>query len=98
MIRLRLVRQRTATYVAHLDDTLVVESHQPIYDGARRLLKLGYDPDTLMSARHETSKFDSIDPTPIRLLAKWTVVERDKGCLHLTPWRALPAELQTEAS
>lgn len=31
---------------AYLGDALIVTSRQPLYDGARKLLERGHDPDT----------------------------------------------------
>ena len=90
MIRLRLVRQHQDIYAAFLDDELIVQSRQPIFDGARALLKLGFDPESLMTARHETSNADSFDPKPIRDFAKWSVTERDKGGIQRRLWRPNP--------
>lgn len=69
-----------------VNGTVIVRSRQPIYDGARALLKLGHDPEELLRVRREGRDSDVIDPAPIGGLAKWTVSETDKGGMRLRLW------------
>jgi len=49
-------------------DKLVAVSQQPLHDGARVLLDLGVDPDTLLTARHAGKECDLFVPRP---LSEW---------------------------
>jgi hypothetical protein len=71
---------------AHLGGKLIVRSRQPLYDGARHLLALGYAPETLLTIRHNGRDYDSFEPAPIGELAKWTIKERKKGGLQRRRW------------
>jgi hypothetical protein len=72
---------------AYLGDKLVVVSRQPLYDSARALLDLGVAPDTLLTVRHVGKDHDSFVPRPIGELAKWTIVDSDRGGLQRREWR-----------
>ena len=69
---------------AYLGDELITTSRQPIYDGARELLKRGHDPEALMCA---DQKGHLIFKRSIGENAKLTVEESDKRGLRLRGWR-----------
>ena len=68
-------------FVACLETTgeLIVQSHQPLVDGARKLLAKGYDPAEPLTMRHAGKAYDSFVPQPISEWARWTYVMRDRG-------------------
>jgi hypothetical protein len=102
MIRLILTpSKRPERYNARREDTgeFVIRSHQPLYDGARELLKRGILSDTLLTIRHAGSGHDSFLPKPIEEWAKWTIWEGRRGSgLKRARWTprtaraALPSE------
>ena len=70
------LRNHTERGVFYLDvfevfyrDKLVAVSRQPLHDGARVLLDLGVDPDTLLTARHAGKECDLFVPRPLGELA-----------------------------
>lgn len=67
----------TATFAA---------SRQPVVDGARVLLGLGYDPSDILVARQHDRPYDSLLPATIGHLAKVTYSEPDRGRLHAVTW------------
>ena len=64
--------------------------NSPAYDGARLLLKLGYDPDRLMTTKSVKSDCLSWKPQPIHKFAKLTVKERDKSGMAVEGFREFP--------
>ena len=79
---------------AYLDGAHIITSRQPLYDGARELLKLGHSPDTLLTIRHVGKDHDSFVPQPIGWLALWTIADRDKDGLKRERWRYPPTPQQ----
>lgn len=67
---------------ACLDGILVCTSRQPLFDGARELLRRGHDPADTLTTRHEGKAFDNFVPAPIGELAKLTC-DGEK----FAPWR-----------
>jgi hypothetical protein len=78
---------RQGQFAAYLGDELVCTSRQPFLDGARELVRRGYDPTLLLTTRHEGKGYDNFIPRPIGELAGLTVSERDSG-LRLERYRA----------
>lgn len=74
-------------FAAYLDGALICTSKQPLLDGARELLRRGYDPATLLTSRHEGKAYDSFVPAPIGDLAKLTVRD-DKFEKYVAPTAA----------
>jgi hypothetical protein len=71
--------EKPGRYAAVLPDgRVLVQSRQPFYDGARKLLAEGVPPDTVLEARHKGSSVVALRST-VGEAAKWTVRERDKG-------------------
>lgn len=68
------------------DGRILVRSRQPLFDGARKLADLGYDPDILIEARHRHSPIVAMRST-IGEAAKWTIEENDRRGLRKRPWR-----------
>ena len=50
-------------------------TRQPLLDGARALLKLGYDPAAVVTARHAGSEIVAMRRP--RRAGQWTIKERD---------------------
>ena len=57
---------------------LAERSRQPFLDAARKLLELGYDPQTILIMRHSKTGTESLRG-PIGEAAKLTVIERPNG-------------------
>lgn len=94
---MQLRAERAPSFAAHLDGELVVRSAQPLYDGARELLARGYDPEALLTLRHDYAETDSFKPKPIGELARWTVHERADRGLQLCKWSPMPERLTAGA-
>jgi hypothetical protein len=82
---------RHGLFDAYLGADLICTSHQPLLDGARALLALGYSADRTMTTRHEGKGYDSVIPQPIGEFAKLTVVEEAAG-LRIRRWRTRPLD------
>jgi hypothetical protein len=80
--------QHGRQFEAYLDGAPICTSHQPLLDGARELLRRGFDPATLLTMRHAGKTYDSFIPKPIAELAKWTAVERGSGGPRLERYQA----------
>jgi hypothetical protein len=70
------------------DRLLVSATRQPLLDGARVLLELGFDPRQLIAMRHADAGFDALRGT-IAAAAAVTVEERLNGPAF-RPWRETP--------
>jgi hypothetical protein len=81
-------------------EIIVINSKQPLADGARELLARGFDPAAPLTMRHDSSSHDSFAPLPIGKWAKLTYEERDNGGLTRARWmpRATPEEAQKSTS
>jgi hypothetical protein len=81
-------------------EVIVASTRQPLVDGARALLALGFDPATPLTMRHHGKAFDSFRPLPIGQWAGWTFEENDRDGLRCVRWRprALHAEGQKSGS
>ena len=75
---------------AYLDGAYIVTSREPLLDGARELLRRGYDPATLMTTRHDGKAFDNFKPAPLGKLAGLAIGEGDKRGLQLRKWEPYP--------
>jgi hypothetical protein len=86
------ISTKAASFIAVLESTgdFVVNSHQPLADGARELLARGFDPATPLTMRHAGKAYDSFEPMPIGQWAKVTYTEPDKESLRLRNWRPHP--------
>ena len=92
MIRLLITdAARPGNFIARLETgEFVVQSHAPLADGARELLKRGFDPLALITMRAEGNAYDSFVPHPIGEWAKWTYSESDRKGLRMERWRPRP--------
>ena len=70
------------------DECILERSAQPVTAAARKMLELGYFPDTIVSFRHETSKDCSFRNLRLDWVAGKTVVESDQSGLHARNWSA----------
>ena len=68
---------RKSKFTIFVVDEQVGQVNSPAYDGARLLLKLGYDPDRLMTTKSVSSQHYSWNPQPIHKFAKLRSVETD---------------------
>lgn len=66
-------------------------SSQPIYDGARALLDLGYEPEDLVTFWHEHPLTRINKPQCIVYLARWMVSDGAKG-MRLEKWKPHPRQ------
>ena len=86
--------EKAARFVTRLERTgeLMTISHQPLVDGARRMLALGFEPETPLTMRHASKAFDSFTPMPIRYWAGWTYSESGSHPLRQRVWepRTMP--------
>ena len=64
---------RPGQFDAYLGDQLVVTSGQPLYDGARALLALGYSATELLTTIHRHQPHDSFRPSFLGVLATGAV-------------------------
>ena len=64
---------------AYLGDDSICRSREPLFDGARVLLARGYNPDTLLTTRHEGKQFDNFKPATIGELAALATSEDQNG-------------------
>jgi hypothetical protein len=75
----------------YLNGELVCTSRSGWHDPARKLIQLGYPPETLLHVQHEGRPLDPpIKPRPIGELAKWIIKERDRGGLHRERFQPFP--------
>jgi hypothetical protein len=79
---------------AYLDGELILVSRQPLYDGARELLRRGYRSGTLLTLRHAGKDYDSFAPLEISYLAGWSISESDRGGLKRIRWQPMPEDLK----
>jgi hypothetical protein len=77
-------------YRVFLGQTLLCTTRQPLYDGARELLRRGYEADTVLNMRHEGSAHPSFVPTTVGHAAKLTVVENEAEGPKLVKHKANP--------
>ena len=99
---LRLVLEPHATrhgqFNAYLDGELVCVSADPLHDGARRLLELGYSPEAKMTTRHANKLFDSFVPARLSRLARWTACESSRDGIALRKYAPRPTSVSPPVS
>lgn len=78
---------RKSKFALYLGETLIGLVASPIHDGARLLLKMGYDPETLMTTQAKDSQCSSWKPQPLWKWAKWTTEEADDRSVRAKPFR-----------
>jgi hypothetical protein len=84
------VTDKHGVYRAYLGSTLLCTTRQPFFDGARALLRLGYNPDEALNMRHQGSARPSFKPTTIGKAAKLTIVENEAEGPKLVKHEANP--------
>ena len=68
---------KKSKFTVFVDGELIGLVNSPAYDGARLLVKMGYDPDRLMTTKSVESDCLSWKPQPIHKFAKLRSVETD---------------------
>lgn len=81
---------KKSKFAIYLNDNFIGLVNSPSHDGARLLLKLGFDPETLMTTQAQDSQHPSWKPQKLRQWAKLTVKERDSTGLALEPFSQFP--------
>ena len=71
----------------------VVRVAEPLHVGARLLLSKGFSPTALLTSRWQHLGYDSFVPKEIGTLAKYTIIEGDKG-IRTQPFREFPKHLR----
>ena len=74
----------------YLNDNLIGTVASPSYDGARLLLKLGFDPDTLMTTQAQDSAHPSWKPQPLYKWAKLSTQELDHRQVRVRTYTECP--------
>jgi hypothetical protein len=86
VIELVMVPSGPGKYRAMLGSLAITkQTRQPLFDGARALLALGYDPAGMITARHAGRDIIAMRAT-IGEAACWTIEESDKGGLRKRLW------------
>jgi hypothetical protein len=67
---------------------LVVSRKQPFFDGARRLLELGYAPDTVLVMMYANSDIECLR-APLGAAAALTVAEGDRDPPRFRRWKPM---------
>jgi hypothetical protein len=101
LVRLNVRPEKPGRFTAYLEGTgevIVQGSRQPLVDGARALLDLGFDPATPLTMRHAGKAYDSFRPVPIGRWAGWTYEESEKQPLRQIRWTPFPAGAGTQKS
>ena len=70
-------RDKKSKFTIFVDGEVIGLVNSPAYDGARLLVKMGYDPQRLMTTRSMDSQHNSWTPQPIHKFAKLRSVETD---------------------
>lgn len=78
---------KKSKFEIYLDDTSLGLVNSPTYDGARLLLKLGYNPEELLTTRQADSKYNSWNPQALWKWAKWTTEEADGRSVRAKSFR-----------
>jgi hypothetical protein len=86
-------------FTASLTDgsLLIASSRQPFFDGARQLIKLGYDPATVLVMRSVGSDIDCLTAT-VGAAAKLTVEESAHGPVFRSHRMASPSAVERPRS
>lgn len=58
----------------------------PMFAMARKLIRMGHDPETLARFVWASTGMQSFVDTPLRVLAKWTTEETERG-IRMRPYR-----------
>lgn len=80
-------RDKKSKFEIYLNGTSLGQVNSPTYDGARLLLKMGYDPEELLTTRQADSLHSSWKPQPLWRWAKWTTEEADDRSVRAKSFR-----------
>lgn len=80
-------RDKKSKFEIYLNGTSLGQVNSPIYDGARLLLKMGYNPEELLTTRQADSLHNSWKPQPLWKWAKWTTEEADNRSVRAKSFR-----------
>lgn len=78
---------KKSKFEIYLDGTSLGLVNSPTYDGARLLLKMGYNPEELLTTRQADSKHNSWNPQALWKWAKWTTQELDHRQVRVKSFR-----------
>lgn len=78
----------TGKFDALIGSDFIYRAREPLFDGARVLLARGYNPDTLMTTRHEGKQFDNFKPASIGAMAELATSE-DKNGPRIVKWKLM---------
>ncbi len=81
-------QDRKSKFAIFVDGELIGLVNSPAYDGARLLVKLGYDPQKLMTTKSVESQHYSWTPQPLWKWAKLRSVETDSYSVGSKSFRA----------
>jgi hypothetical protein len=94
VIELVIVRAERGRYSAVLGERVVVTAKEPFFAAARILVAEGFDPNTVLTMRHQGSQTRSLT-MPLGKAAKLMVVERDaNGPPTIVRWTPPPSYKQ----
>lgn len=80
-------KDRKSKYAIFVDGELIGLVNSPAYDGARLLVKMGYDPQRLMTSKSVQSDCLSWEPQPLWKWAKLRSVETDTRSVRSRSFR-----------
>lgn len=83
---------KKSKFEIYLNGTSLGLVNSPTYDGARLLLKLGYDPEELLTTRQADSKHNSWVPKPLSHWAKLSTQELDHRQVRVRTYTECPRE------
>lgn len=78
---------KKSKFEIYLNGTSLGLVNSPTYDGARLLLKLGYNPEELLTTRQADSKHNSWNPQALWKWAKWTTEEQYDRAVRVKSFR-----------
>lgn len=78
---------KKSKFAIYLNDNFIGLVNSPSHDGARLLLKLGFDPDTLMTTQAQDSQHPSWKPQTLHKWAKLTTEEQDDRAVRVKSFR-----------
>ena len=81
---------KKSKFAIYLNDNFIGLVNSPSHDGARLLLKLGFDPETLMTTQAQDSQHPSWKPQKLRQWAKWTTQELDHRQVRVRTYTECP--------
>lgn len=89
------IRSKPGQYAAYLGNRELVRSRQPFFDAARVLLRDGFDPNSVLIAKHKGSSTVAMRSTAGEA-ARWTIEESDRRGLQKRRWKPHPHAASSE--